>query len=204
MDNHTPKIRNPNHPKKGSTIKVGPIRDLNSIQYIKRMLREQPRDFCLFVFGINTGYRAVELVSIKVGQVQYLKAGDRLEIKQSKNAKYRVATLNENVIEAVQYWLHFHPNPVPDAPLFWSFKTGQALRSNTVTRMVKEWCALAHLEGNYGSHSMRKTWGYHQRITYQQALPVLTTAFGHSSERQTLEYLCIQPPEIENLYAGAL
>jgi hypothetical protein len=33
---------------------------------------------------------------------------------------------------------------------------------------------------------------------------LLTRAYGHASERQTLEYLCIQPEEIEELYSEAL
>lgn len=31
-------------------------------------------------------------------------------------------------------------------------------------------------------------------------VPLLMRAYGHSSEAQTLEYLCIQPKEINELY----
>ena len=197
-------VRNPNHPRKGSSIKVAPITDLQAIERIKYALRSNPRDLCLFTFGINTAYRANELVSIKVGQVAHLNAGDRLELKQSKNGKYRAATLNENVIKALRSWLRFHPEPEPDAPLFRSFKTREALTATTLTAMVKSWCALVDLDGNFGSHTLRKTWGYHQRKTFNQPTALLSVAFGHSSERQTMDYLCIQPTEIEHLYTGAL
>ena len=73
-----PLPRNFNHPKKGSSIKVEPIRDLKAIKRIKKLYADRPRDICLFTFGINTAYRANELVSIKVGQVAHLNAGDRL------------------------------------------------------------------------------------------------------------------------------
>ena len=195
---------NPNHPKKGSSIKVEPIKDLKAIKRIKNILRDKPRDLCLFTLGINTAYRANELVSITVGQVDYLKAGDRLELKQSKNKQYRPTTLNDIVIDAIEGWLAVHPAPRPGAPLFPSVKTKQALTSGTLTGMVKSWCAQAGLRGNYGSHSLRKTWGYHQRKTFGRPTALLTRAFGHSSEWQTLQYLCIQPEEIEELYTGAL
>ena len=65
--------RNPNHPKRGSSIKGNPITELSAIKRIKRQLANKPRDLCLFTLGINTAYRANELVSIKVGQVDYLK-----------------------------------------------------------------------------------------------------------------------------------
>jgi len=204
MQRTTKTIPNPNHPKLGSSIKVEPIFDLAAIKRIKEALSDKPRDLCLFTTGINTAYRAGELVSLTVGQVGYLKAGDRLDLKQSKNNKYRLTTFNETVIDAIQNWLAVHPDPHPDAPLFISAKTNKALSSITLTSMVKRWCASADLHGNFGSHTLRKTWGYHQRKTFGKATALLTRAYGHSSEWQTLEYLCIQPDEIEELYTEAL
>ena len=196
--------RNPNHPKRGSPIKVNPITELSAIKRIKQQLANKPRDLCLFTLGINTAYRANELVSIKVGQVDYLKTQDRLDLKQSKNKKYRSITLNATAIEAIQNWLEVHPDVRPDAPLFISAKTKLALNSVTVISMVKAWCSKAGLRGNFGSHTLRKTWGYHQRKTFHRPIVLLTQAYGHSSEAQTLAYLCIQREEIEALYSSAL
>jgi hypothetical protein len=56
------------------------------------------------------------------------------------------------------------------------------------------------LSGNYGSHTLRKTWGYHQRTDNDAPVALLMRAYGHASEWQTLEYLCIQPEEIRELY----
>ena len=196
--------RNPNHPKRGSSIKVNPITELSAIKRIKQQLANKPRDLCLFTLGINTAYRANELVSIKVGQVDYLKTQDRLDLKQSKNKKYRSITLNATAIEAIQNWLEVHPDVRPDAPLFISAKTKLALNSVTVTSMVKAWCSKAGLRGNFGSHTLRKTWGYHQRKTFHRPIVLLTQAYGHSSEAQTLAYLFIQREEIEALYSSAL
>ena len=75
--------RNTNRPKKGSSIKVEPIRQTKEIKRIKKLLSDTPRDLCLFTLGINTAYRANELLSIRVGQVDYLSVGDPLEVKQS-------------------------------------------------------------------------------------------------------------------------
>lgn len=43
-----------NHPARGSTIKVEPIRSVQGINKIKEALADKPRDYCLFVLGINT------------------------------------------------------------------------------------------------------------------------------------------------------
>ena len=45
------KGHNFNHPRCGSSIKVEPIRDLKSIKKIKHILRDQPRNLCLFTLG---------------------------------------------------------------------------------------------------------------------------------------------------------
>lgn len=95
-------IPNPNHPKLGDTIKVEPIRTVNAINKIKKALAPSPRNFAIFVVGINTAYRASELLSIRLGQVRHLKAGDRLEVKQKKTKKYRAVTLNNGSVEAIQ------------------------------------------------------------------------------------------------------
>ena len=93
------------------------------------------------------------------------------------------------------------PEDAPDvAPLFPSRKGNKALTVSTLNNMVKEWCTWPNLKGNYGSHSLRKTWGYHQRVTFKQDLPTIMTALGHSSQRQTLHYLCIQDSEIKDLF----
>lgn len=199
-----PRPRNANHPVKGSSTKVEPIRDLKAIKRIKKLYADKPRDLCLFTMGINTAYRAKELLSLTVGQVDHLEAGDRLDIKQSKNRQYRATTLNRTVVASIDNWLRHHPDLHEDAPLFRSFLTGDALKVSTVNNMVKQWCREVGLRGNYGSHSLRKTWGYHQRVQNGQPLPLLMAAYGHATQAQTLAYLCIQEEEIADLFAMEL
>ena len=199
------RLRNSNHPKAGSTTKVEPIRDLAAIAAIKKNLSARPRDLCLFTLGINTAYRANELLSIRVGQVAHLKAGDSLSVKQSKNGRDRMITLNGTAASAIQDWLKLHPGPEDAAPLFPSQRTRKALTVSPFINMVKGWCKDAGLKGNYGSHTLRKTWGYHQlrgntKTLPHLVLPLLMEAYGHARQQQTLEYLCIQSDEVASLF----
>lgn len=200
------KGENPHHPKKGASIKVDPIRDLSAIERIKRNLIDQDniRDHCLFTLGINTAWRANELLSIKVGHVRNLEEEGLLTLKQSKNNKYRSTLINRTALRAIQFWLALYGNHVnDDAPLFPSNKSG-AIQVPTLCNMVKRWCSQAGIKGQFGSHTLRKTWGYHQRITFAAAPELLMIAFGHSSERQTLEYLGIVPREVCDLYLNEI
>lgn len=199
------RLNNANHPKAGSTTKVEPIRDLEAIAAIKQKLSARPRDLCLFTLGINTVYRANELLSIKVGQVAHLKPGDELDLKQSKNGRYRMTTLNNAAVTGIQTWLASHPYPQEEEPLFISQRTRKALTVSPFINMVKGWCKEAGLKGNYGSHTLRKTWGYHQlrgntKTPPHLVLPLLMEAYGHARQQQTLEYLCIQSDEVASLF----
>lgn len=191
-------LKNRNHPKKGSRIKVDPIRKPSAIKAIKRMLRKEYRNLALFTLGINTGYRATELLSLKVGQVNYLEAGDTLEIYQTKTKKYRSVVLNKTCIDVLQNWIK-HGRLRDCDPLFKSHK-GSALQVPSVNNLVKKWCSDIGLHGNFGSHSLRKTWGYHQRKYNNTPLPVLMFAFGHSNQKQTLDYLGLQTEEVTELF----
>lgn len=197
---NTPK-RNPNHPKAGSRIKVEPIRNIKDIKAIKKLLADNPRNLALFTLGINTNLRASDLLRIPAGQVRGLKPMDELELKEKKTGKVRRITLNKSCIDAIRSLLASRPYQ-DDETLF----RGQRgpLTVPSVNRLVKKWCAAINLRGNYGSHTLRKTFGYHQRVTFGVGLPELMVCFNHSSQRQTLDYLCVQPEEVKSIYANEL
>lgn len=194
------------HPKKGSSIKVDPIKDPKDIKTLKELLRDKPRDYCLFTLGINTALRASDLLSIKVKDVRGLKPGDDLELKETKTKKHRRVTLYDRSIEAITKLLESAPFQDDDY-LFRSKRPHinspdkQVLTVSSMNRLVKDWCKRIHLKGNFGAHTLRKTFGYHQRVYGNASIPELMQVLNHASQRQTLEYLCIQPEEIKSIYA---
>jgi integrase len=190
------KGQNTNRPAKGSQIKVQPITKLKDIKAIKKSLADNPRDFCLFVLGINTNLRAIDLTQITVGMVRDKKAGDDLELKEKKTGKTRRITLNKNAVGAIQALL-LNDN---QKPLFSSQRGSLPLLTQSINRLVKSWCKSINLKGNYGSHTLRKTFGYHQRVQLGTSIPELMVMFNHSTQRQTLDYLCIQAEEIKDAY----
>ena len=74
--------------KPSPCIKVEPTRTKKAIETIKKIL--SPRDCCLFTLGINTAYRAGELLSITYSQVIGMTAGlktigKKFALKSSSN-----------------------------------------------------------------------------------------------------------------------
>ena len=130
-----------------------------------------------------------------------LNAGDTVEIKE-KTGKARMITLNKTIIRAIQAL--FASKKYQDDDYLFQSQRRHVLTVPSVNKLVKSWCSEINLKGNYGSHTLRKTWGYHQRVTFGVDLPRLMVFFKHSTQRQTLDYLCIQPEEIKDVYENEL
>ncbi len=64
--------------------------------------------------------------------------------------------------------------------------------------------SIVKLLRSYASHTLRKTWGYHQRVSFNVGIPELIACFTNSTQRQTLDYLCIHPEEIKSVYLNEL
>ena len=190
---------NNNHPAKGSIIEVQPITDLAAIETIKNNLRKNPRDYALFITGINTAFRACDLLQLKISTMAHIKPGDEIVLREKKTGKKRYININNAVYEATQGLIKTLPEDGNDW-LFRSERTGEPLEVPTFCGMVKKWCRRAHIKGNYGSHSLRKSWGYHQRVQFKTPLYLLMKAFGHSSELVTSRYIGIQTEEMKNVF----
>lgn len=189
-----------NHPRKGSSIKVEPIRSLDDISLIKRTLRDKPRDLAIFILGINTNLRASDLLKIKVGEVRHIVPGEHFNLTEKKTKKKRDITINQGVYEAIQALLETRPGAKDGDYLFPSRQGEGPLCVPYLNSLVKGWTAAIKLKGNYGSHTLRKTFGYIHRTQHKTDIPTLMTLFNHSNQRQTLDYLGIQPEEIRDAY----
>ena len=193
-------MQSSNRPQKGSSIKVEPIRHKKDIQLIKKLLAGNLRDLAIFTLGINTNLRASDLLRITVGQIRHLRPGEHFSVREKKTGKLRDITINETVYKALQGLLSSLSNPGDEDFLFQSRKGRQALCVSYLNSLVKSWCREINLNGNYGSHTLRKTFGYIHRTVFNTDIPTLMEMFNHSSQKQTLAYLGIQPSEIKDAY----
>ena len=186
--------------KKGVSCMVQPIRDINKIEEIKSNLYSNTRNYALFVLGINTALRANEILSLRTKQIMDLSANDGLKIYQSKTKSYRVISLNHAAISAVKR----HIEREKSEPEHYIFENNRCFSHpigvGYFGTLIKGWCADVGLRENYGSHTLRKTWGYMQRKHKKTPTLLLKKAFGHRYEWQTIAYLGIEGDEINALY----
>jgi integrase len=189
---------NPNHPKKGSSTVVDPIRGKKNITAIRKLLSENPRNHLLFVMGINNGLRTGDLLRLKVEDVRALKEGDSINIKEGKTGKQNILVINKTVFKVLNQYLT-ERKPTDDDYLFKSKKGNKPITIQTVNASVKQWTLAINLKGNYGAHSLRKTWGYFQRKVFGVGFEVICKRFNHASPAVNMRYLGITDKEVENI-----
>lgn len=191
-------MKNPNAPGKGVGKTVEPIRLLKDIRAINAILKKNPRDHLLFVMGINNGLRTGDLLRLKVKDVKYSNPEDSINIIEQKTKKRNVLKINKAVYKSLQTYLE-KLDPDDDDFLFASRKGGEALSVPSVNRLIKTWTNHVNLEGRYGAHSLRKTWGYIQRMKYGTPIEIICKRYLHSNPAVTMRYLGIQDKEVDEI-----
>ncbi|MEH6989091.1 tyrosine-type recombinase/integrase [Cytobacillus firmus] len=178
---------------------VDPIKDIKSINKIKEILKRQSqRDLLLFVLGINTGIRVSDLLSLRISDVsdgkeikEFIYINDLNNGADSKNSNEQKAYfLNNSVKKELRKYFSQHDFTECDF-LFKSKKNNQPITRQQAYRIINSAAKEAGIEGKIGTHTLRKTFGYH---AYRKgiAISIIMSIYNHHSSAETLRYLGIE------------
>ncbi|MCM3765997.1 tyrosine-type recombinase/integrase [Neobacillus niacini] len=178
---------------------VDPIRDIESIDAIKCILRTQSqRDLLLFVFGINTGIKVNELLSIKVKDIRDEKGiKEFIYLKDCNSGETHAYYINNNVQLELTNYLKTHEFEDSDF-LFKSKKNNQPITRQQAYRIINKVAKEAGIPGKIGMHTLRKTFGYH---AYRKgiAISIIMQIYHHHSPSETLRYIGINKQDEKRL-----
>jgi integrase len=178
---------------------VIPIKSKEAIVKIKNNLRAEPRNYLMFVMGINSALRISDILPLKVKDVLDSNGDIRRHIylRQKKTGKELSPAVNEAMAEAIKFYFDKMPKMSPDDYLFSSpLSKGKPIDKVRAWQLVQKWTKEAGLlEGRYGTHSLRKTWGYQAR---QAGMPLelISEKLGHQSTVVTRRYIGISADEV--------
>ncbi|HSG26306.1 MAG TPA: tyrosine-type recombinase/integrase [Anaerolineales bacterium] len=181
---------------------VEPIRDRKKIAQIKNLLRGQNRyrDLLLFAVGINTALRISDLLKLQANQFidEDGQIKNRFWIKEQKRGKRHEITINQSIQEALTEYLEEYPFVLKELQsyLFFNPKTKQHIKRGQAWKFITTICQDVGLRGNYGTHSLRKTWGYHARMQGVD-LALIMYKLNHNSIAYTKRYLGITDDELQ-------
>jgi integrase len=152
---------------------VEPIRDRKKIAQIKNLLRGEKRfrDLLLFTVGINTLLRISDLLRLRVehffdGQKRLRR---RFWIREEKRGKRQEVIVNDSIRAVMEEYINSYPDigVDPNHFIFFNTQTGdyhQPIKRGQAWKSITTICQSVELRGNFGTQSLRRTWGYHARM----------------------------------------
>lgn len=178
---------------------VEPIKSKKDLQRVEEFLAEKSkRNQLIFVFGINTGLRVSDILGLNVEDVENKTF---VEIKEKKTGKYKRFPLNKKLQKLIKEYLPERQKLYTveeEEPLFVG-KLHKRLDRSQVYRFLNSACKELELTVNVGTHTMRKSFGFHFYKQYND-IALLQKILNHSSPAITLRYIGIAQEEIDLSY----
>ena len=176
---------------------ANPIKDREKVLDIQDFLKvRNERDCVLFATGIGTGYRAGDLVKLKVRDIKTALENGYFEIMEGKklnsksirkeNMKPRTVKVIDNIEVLLKKYIK---NKRDYEYLFLSRKgKNEHITVSRVSVILKEAGEEFGLK-NISAHSMRKTYAYKIYVESGYDITLVKEMLGHSSIEETKRYL---------------
>lgn len=170
---------------------VNPIRDIETIQAMKQVLRKQSlRDVLLFVLGINTGIGLLDMLNLTIQDVwDGQQPKQFLYLKDAHCGEEKAYYLNSKIRQILNEYLSSGDWNEEDY-LFKSKKDCRPITRQQAYRIINHSAREVGITEKIGTHTLRKTFGYH---AYQKgiAISIIKSILNHHSTSETLKYLGI-------------
>lgn len=180
---------------------VEPIRSKTKLKQIYQYLYvKDPKYGLLFKFGINTGLRISDILPLKVSDIYNMNGEfyEYLVIKERKTGKEKKIKINDMLRKSIGTFIRDQKLSDEDN-LFFSSKGGHVGRVQAY-RVLKEAAGIFGVE-NFGTHSLRKTWGYWTYKLSKYNIALIMDTFNHSSANITLRYIGVNQDQKDELYS---
>jgi integrase len=166
------------------------------------------RNKMLFVIGINLGIRASDLVTLRynffMNNDGTFKEFYSLQPKKTRKTKKFVKLyFNQTVKKAITEYVEEYSIQDLNDFMFKSRKGDGSITERSLWKIIVDVADDARLESNYGSHSLRKTFGYwvwHNAEDKNKALVTLQVIFNHTSTATTARYIGLTDGEVSTAF----
>lgn len=181
---------------------VQPIRDIDKVVDVQEFLaNKSKRDELLFCFGIYTGLRISDILRVKKGDVYNKDVFYVTEIKTKKSRKKsRTVTSKTRIIivPELKRMISAYAKDLRDEEYLFKSRQGRnqpitRVRAYDILREAAHACGLSEI----GTHTLRKTFGYHIYMDSKD-VALLQDIFGHSSPYITLRYIGVNQEARDN------
>lgn len=166
------------------------------------------RNKMLFLIGINLSLRISDLVSLKwnffLKEDMTFRESYKIQPKKTKKyGKFVPLYFNEVVQKTITNYIEQYPIKDMDDYVFKSREGNGAITERSAWKIIVDAANEVGIEHNVGTHSLRKTFGYHvwhNAKDKEKALVMLMVIFNHSSVATTKKYIGIMSEEVESVF----
>lgn len=166
------------------------------------------RNKMMFLIGVNLGIRASDLCGLRysffLNNDGTFKEFYKLQPKKTrKTGKFVTLYFNQTIKKAIADYIEKYPVENIDEYIFKSRKGDGSVTEKSLWKIIVDVANDAGLESNYGSHSLRKTFGYwvwHNAEDKNKALVTLQVIFNHSSTATTAKYIGLTNDEVSDIF----
>lgn len=170
---------------------VEPIREAALVgQIYEWMKARSERNGIMFLLGVYCGRRISDVLRMRVRDV---KDRDGLNLIERKTKKVCRITFHPSLRKALQAYCK---DKEPEEFLIQSRKgRNRPIGRQTAYSILREAANQFGLP-DIGTHSMRKTFGYHLYINNSRDVGLVMRALNHSSETETLRYIGVEKEQL--------
>lgn len=170
---------------------VEPIRNKEDLAAMAFYFKNRnPRDYLLFNIGVNVAFRISDLLKLKVGDVR---GQATVRMREMKTGKVRDMLILPKLKRHIDEYCEGKED---EEYLFKALhgKINKPISRVQAYRILKQGANMCRLR-NIGTHSFRKTFGYH---FYQKTKDVVTLMklFNHHDPSITLRYIGVERDEM--------
>lgn len=174
-----------------------PIKDLQAVLDIQDYLKyKNERDYILFVLGITTGYRAGDLVKLKVRDIKnalrdgYFLILEGKKVNTKNIRKENIKPREVKIIFKLDRILRDYIRDKKDFQYIFESRKGtnKCITVSHVSRILKDAADQFGLV-DISAHSMRKTYAYTIYVESGHDIVAVKELLGHSSIEITKRYL---------------
>ena len=173
---------------------VQPIRNMDTVMDIARYLKQNnERDYVMFVTVIYSGLRVSDILKLRVKDVR---GKDYISMREKKTGKEKRFIINKHLKKILEVYTrgkddlqYLLENPKTHKPI-------SRQRAYQVIKKAGEEFGVYDL----GTHTMRKTFGYHMYQATHDAV-MLMKLFNHSEIHVTLRYIGVEQDQTDRAIA---
>jgi len=181
---------------------VYPLRERKQIEIVKSYLKSKSiRNYLMFQIGISSALRISDILALQVKHIwNHKKPAEYIEVNERKTGKYKRFLITPNLAKAIKEFASANDMSDPGSYLFRSREgENKPITRQQAHRILDHACDMCGISDKFGSHGLRKTWGY---FAFKQgiSLDYISIALNHRSIAETKRYLGLLQEDLDDIY----